>query len=298
MAHADARIQDATPFRLGGWTVEPLLNHLRKGERTVALEPKVMRLLVCLADRRGQVVTRQILLSEVWGGLSVVDGVMGRAVYQLRRRLAECDGCGADVETIRQVGFRLVCAETRIAPAKRWGRIAGHPVLAWSLTGMTAALALSLTVNELTETPLVRFVTVQIAVPTALPVAPTSTKTAPAPVTVSRPTRVSTVSTHGIEVAPEATGSAFLTPREARLALVRAERAEDLAAHREQRRTDRLQQLAERRLHNTSMVAPSAPPAPPAPPAPSAPSPPAPPAPPAPPLPRSAPDVATPMIIS
>ena len=88
---------DAAPFRLGGWTVEPLSNHLRKGVRTVALEPKVMRLLVCLMRRPDEVTTREALLAEVWGGLNVVDGVMARAVYQLRRRLAECDGCDADV---------------------------------------------------------------------------------------------------------------------------------------------------------------------------------------------------------
>ena len=111
MALKPMRDADTAPLRLGGWTVEPLRNRLRKGARTVALEPKVMRLLVCLMRRPDEVTTRETLLAEVWGGLNLVDGVMARAVYQLRRRLAECDGCGADVETVRQVGYRLVRAE-------------------------------------------------------------------------------------------------------------------------------------------------------------------------------------------
>ncbi|HRO34363.1 MAG TPA: winged helix-turn-helix domain-containing protein, partial [Brevundimonas sp.] len=125
-----------TPLRLGDWTVEPLRNRMHRGETVVTLEPKVMRLLVCLAARPGQVMTRQDLLAQVWDGLNVVDGAMGRAVYQLRRQLARCEGCGADVETIRQVGYRLVL--TRRAPATRVAISSGSREAAWSGPGVSS----------------------------------------------------------------------------------------------------------------------------------------------------------------
>lgn len=154
---------DAAPLRLGGWTVEPLRNRLRKGARTVALEPKVMRLLVCLMRRPDAVTTRETLLAEVWGGLNLVDGVMARAVYQLRRRLAECDGCGADVQTVRQVGYRLVRAEpTATVAARRWRSVVGHPALAWSGTALAASVALMLALNPPGAEPVVRFIRVEV----------------------------------------------------------------------------------------------------------------------------------------
>lgn len=156
---------DGRPFRLGDWTVEPLLNRLRKGKRTVFLEPKVMRLLVCLAAQRGEVVTRQVLLADVWDDLNVVDGAMARAVYQLRRRLAECEGCGADVETIRQVGFRLVCADIpAMRSASRLASWAGHPLTAWSATALAASVALALALQPSASEPTVRLVTAEAPV--------------------------------------------------------------------------------------------------------------------------------------
>ncbi len=44
------------PFRLGDWLVEPSLNRLSRGETTIQLELKVMDVLVCLAERAGEVI--------------------------------------------------------------------------------------------------------------------------------------------------------------------------------------------------------------------------------------------------
>ena len=163
MALNPMRDADTAPLRLGGWTVEPLRNRLRKGARVVALEPKVMRLLVCLMRRPDEVTTRETLLAEVWDGLNLVDGVMARAVYQLRRRLAECDGCGADVETVRQVGYRLVRAEpAATAAARRWRGVVSHPALAWSGTALAASVALILALNPPSAEPVVRFIRVEV----------------------------------------------------------------------------------------------------------------------------------------
>lgn len=264
MVYDDARTQDG-PFRLGDWTVEPLLNRLRKGDRIVGLEPKVMRLLVCLAGQRGQVITRQVLLTEVWGGLSVVDGVMGRAVYQLRRRLAECEGCRADIETIRQVGFRLVCAEPVVVRAtRRWGRIVRHPAMAWSGTALAASVAVVLAVHRPDAELVTRFVTVEIPTVEAAPVtqaAPVTTKT----VAVKRRTPSITMPTPVVQSAPQ-TADAATAPAAPAL---------------------------ERMYRYAGFSAP-VPPPPPPPPAP----PPPPPAPPAPPTPPMAPRPPAPMIIS
>lgn len=106
------------PFRIGRWIAEPSLNQLTSGVQTVRLEPKVMRLLVCLAEANGAVVPRQQLIEEVWEGIHVVEGAVGRAVYQLRKALASGGGDENYIETVRQVGFRLAVDVKRVNSAR------------------------------------------------------------------------------------------------------------------------------------------------------------------------------------
>ena len=53
-------------FRLAEWTVQPQLNALERNGRTARLEPKVMQVLVCLADHHGELVPKEQLIRVVW----------------------------------------------------------------------------------------------------------------------------------------------------------------------------------------------------------------------------------------
>jgi len=77
-------------------------------EREV-LEPRVMQVLVVLASRRGQVVSRDQLIATCWAGRVVGDDAINRCIARLRR-LAETHG-GFAVETITRVGYRLTSDE-------------------------------------------------------------------------------------------------------------------------------------------------------------------------------------------
>ena len=61
-------------LRVGDWAVEPALNQVSAAGKIVKLEPKAMAVLIYLADRPGQVVSRDSLLSAVWPGSVVGDG--------------------------------------------------------------------------------------------------------------------------------------------------------------------------------------------------------------------------------
>jgi DNA-binding winged helix-turn-helix (wHTH) protein len=115
-------------FRIGRWTAKPSLNQLTCGARIVRLEPKVMRVLVCLAEARGAVVPREQLIEDVWEGVHVVEGAVGRAVYQLRKALASAGENETYIETVRQVGFRLCGDVTPLKLARPDSRpFAGEP---------------------------------------------------------------------------------------------------------------------------------------------------------------------------
>ena len=117
-------------MQIGNWTVEPALNQLSAAGKTVKLEPKAMSVLVYLADRPGQVVSREALLSAVWPGVVVGDDSLTQVVIKLRKALGDSSENPAYVQTISKGGYRLVAPVVRstsshAAPARRLPWIAG-----------------------------------------------------------------------------------------------------------------------------------------------------------------------------
>ena len=76
----------------------------KRGERDLGLSPREADLLELLLRNRGQVVTRELALERVWGGLAAASpNVVDRYVSYLRRKLGE----PPLIETVRGAGFLL-----------------------------------------------------------------------------------------------------------------------------------------------------------------------------------------------
>ena len=95
-------------FWVGGWWVEPNADRLRQGERLVRVEPKVMDVLVYLASRAGDVVSRQDLERDVWRGALVGYDAVTKTVIKLRQALGGEARDRGYIETIPKRGYRLV----------------------------------------------------------------------------------------------------------------------------------------------------------------------------------------------
>ncbi len=109
-------------LKVGDWTVEPALNQLSAAGETVKLEPKTMAVLVYLATRPGQVVSREALLSAVWSGAVVGDDSLTQVVIKLRKVLGDAPEKPVYIQTISKGGYRL------IAPVVRSAEISSAPV--------------------------------------------------------------------------------------------------------------------------------------------------------------------------
>ena len=99
-----------THLRVGVWSVDPTTNQLDHAGTTVRMEPKVMELLVALARRPGQVVSREDLLASVWPGVVVGDDALTQSVIKLRKALGDKSRSPAYIETISKRGYRLIAA--------------------------------------------------------------------------------------------------------------------------------------------------------------------------------------------
>lgn len=95
-------------FRIGGRWVRPGLNAVDDNENTIHLEPKVMRVLVALADHAGDVVTHGQLRDMVWQKVFVGDDVLVRAISELRRVFQDDPRSQHTIQTVPKVGYRLV----------------------------------------------------------------------------------------------------------------------------------------------------------------------------------------------
>jgi Tol biopolymer transport system component/DNA-binding winged helix-turn-helix (wHTH) protein len=95
-------------FRIGTRVVRPRLNRVLTPNATLQLEPKVMRVLLCLTERPGEVVTKEQLFLDVWEGAFVTEDVLTRAVGELRRVFEDDAARPRVIETIRKSGYRLI----------------------------------------------------------------------------------------------------------------------------------------------------------------------------------------------
>lgn len=107
-------------FRLGALTVSPATRQVATGERSTTLQPRIMQVLVALASRRGEVVSRDELMARCWGGFAVSDDAIHRCIARLRR-VAESHG-GFRLETVTRVGYQLI--EVTPVADKRLGKLA------------------------------------------------------------------------------------------------------------------------------------------------------------------------------
>jgi DNA-binding winged helix-turn-helix (wHTH) protein/TolB-like protein/Tfp pilus assembly protein PilF len=121
---------------IGEWWADRATNQLGRGAKTLRIEPKAMEVLMALAARPGEVVSREALLAEVWPGVVVGDEALTQSIIKLRRALGDSPRQPSYIETISKRGYRLIAPvglqpAPLPAPKRRW---------AW---GLAAILALA-----------------------------------------------------------------------------------------------------------------------------------------------------------
>lgn len=95
-------------FSIGEWIVAPDLNAISKGDLTVHLEPKVMKILVQLATAQGRVLSKEHLIGSVWPSTFVSDDALTRCISILRREMQDDSHAPRYIQTIPKTGYRLV----------------------------------------------------------------------------------------------------------------------------------------------------------------------------------------------
>lgn len=110
--------------RLGPLLMRPQLRALvREDGSEEVIEPRVMQVLVALAEAEGGVVSRDALIARCWDGRVVGEDAINRVISRLRRSVQRAGG-GLRIETVNKVGYRLIVEDARTRSARdfRLGR--------------------------------------------------------------------------------------------------------------------------------------------------------------------------------
>jgi len=98
----------AATFRVGEWCVNPIAGEISRDRQTARVEARSMRLLVCLAEHAGEVVSIDDLLTEVWPDVTVTPDSVYQAVTSLRRLLGDDPKQPTYIATVPRLGYRMV----------------------------------------------------------------------------------------------------------------------------------------------------------------------------------------------
>jgi len=107
-------------WRLGPYRLDPTSFRLERDGEPVPLQRRPFDLLLYLVAERGRIVSRDELLREVWGGVTVAEGAVSTAVYELRSALGDLERRSSKrwVETVRGRGFRYRGPATEVASSE------------------------------------------------------------------------------------------------------------------------------------------------------------------------------------
>jgi DNA-binding winged helix-turn-helix (wHTH) protein len=91
---------------------------LRRGSESIAVEPQVLDLLICLVQNRNRVVTKDDLIASVWGGRIVSETTLTSRIYAARKAVGDSGHGQKLIRTIARRGCAssATCGPSRTAP--------------------------------------------------------------------------------------------------------------------------------------------------------------------------------------
>ena len=109
-------------YRIGDAEVDPVGGCIRRDGKELYLRPKAQRVLLMLIEHRDEVVSKQDLMSAVWGDVAVAEDVLVGCIMEIRKTLGDHARRARFLRTVPKVGYRLVgsAQESAHPPGRRF----------------------------------------------------------------------------------------------------------------------------------------------------------------------------------
>ena len=97
------------PWQMGGCTVDPRTFRMSRGDCSEELTARELRLLQIFQARPGEVLSREVLLREVWGQRYFgTTRALDQVIVALRRKLGDSAESPRHLHTVHGVGYRFL----------------------------------------------------------------------------------------------------------------------------------------------------------------------------------------------
>jgi len=103
-------------YRFDRFQVDDEAFRLTAEGATVALEPKALRVLLCLLRNRNRLIRKGEILEDVWGETSVTESALTRSIGLLRKALDDDSREPRFIETVPAAGFRFIAEVSVLEP--------------------------------------------------------------------------------------------------------------------------------------------------------------------------------------
>lgn len=113
----------ATRFRFGLFEADTESGELRRSGTRVRLQAQPFRVLVCLLERPGELVSREEIQQRLWGNDTIVDfdHSLGTAINKLREALGDSAENPRFIETLSRRGYRFLAPVTAVPSSAAHG---------------------------------------------------------------------------------------------------------------------------------------------------------------------------------
>lgn len=144
----DLRARFSVPFQLAEVHVDPACLRIAGPRGSRRLEPRVMDVLVALAARAPDPVSRDELIDAVWGAVAVTDGVLSRCISILRDLLGDDRARPRYIETLSKKGYRLLAPVSYVDAAHPARGVADAPLRAGTARSIAVLPFVNLAAGE------------------------------------------------------------------------------------------------------------------------------------------------------
>src|SRR6202167_5404517 len=113
-APVEHQAKTAARFRFGLFEADSESGELWKSGIRIRLQAQPFRVLICLLERPGEVITREEIQQRLWGNDTIVDfdHSLGTAINKLREALGDSAENPRFIETLARRGYRFIAPVT------------------------------------------------------------------------------------------------------------------------------------------------------------------------------------------
>ncbi|MCA9582174.1 MAG: response regulator transcription factor [Myxococcales bacterium] len=100
--------ENQQPFRVGGATIDPRTQVATTANETHDLSHYEVELLRYLKEKNGMAVTREEILSRVWGGVAASGRTVDNTIVKLRKKIEPDPASPKHILTVYGIGYKLI----------------------------------------------------------------------------------------------------------------------------------------------------------------------------------------------